>query len=444
MKFKVFLPVLLIGIMLSSVALAQDGNEFGDDPETCKIKLSTYTEFYNQKNYDDAMPAWRWCFVNCPASTKNIYIHGTTIIEHFIAAQAEDSARVAYIDTLMMVYDNRIQYFQQEGLVLGRKGLSMLKYRPDNIEAAYDVFERSYELRGDKTEYFALKYYMNTACILFSDSLLTKIEGVEIYSKTSDAIAAQLVTATKQSKIDKLNKAGKEIETLFVNSGMADCGAIISLFGPKFEENPEDIEQAKKILMLLDRGNSDECQLSDLYMNAAVAVYAAEKTSSSAHQIAQGYFKRADGENAEKYYLEAIELEEDDLKKADMYYELGLLYYNTIKNYPAARTAARNSLASNPEYGKAYMLIGRVYAAGARGCGETAFEKKSVNWLIVDQFQKARSVDPELADEANQLIGRYSASFPTQEEVFWLNLEVGQAVTIGCWVNETTIIRCFK
>jgi len=430
-------------MMLSSVALAQDGNEFGDDPETCKVKLSTYTEFYNQKNYDDAMGAWRWCFVNCPASTKNIYIHGTTIIEHFIGAQTDDVARNAYIDTLMMVYDNRIQYFQQEGLVLGRKGLSMLKYRPDSINDAYDVFVRSYELRGDKTEYFALKYYMNTAAILFGNEKLTKEDIVEIYVKTSDAVTAQLATQTKESKIKKLNKAAKEIEELFVNSGAADCGAIISLFGPKLEESPEDIELAKKVLMLLDNGNSDECQLSDLYMNAAVKVYAAEKTSSSAHQIAQGYFKRADGVNAEKYYNEAIELEEDELKKADMYYELGLLYYNTLKNYPAARTAARKALASNPEYGKAYMLIGRVYAAGGR-CGETSFEKRSVNWLIVDQFQRAKSIDPELADEANQLIGRYSASFPTQEEGFWIDVAEGQTVTIGCWVNESTTVRFIK
>ncbi len=443
MKLKVFLPVLMIGLMISSLSMAQDQSKYGEDPETCGIKLSTYTEFFNQGNLNDAMPAWRWCFLNCPEATKNIYIHGTKIVEHFIANATVDSVKEAYVDTLMMVYDSRIQYFGQEGLVLGRKGVSMLKYRSGQVEEAYDVFAKSYELSGAKTEYFALKYYMNTAAVLFGDSKLTKENVVEIYSNVSDAISTQIANDSGK-KLPKLEKAAADIEQIFVNSGAADCEAIISLFGPQFEENPDDLDLAKKIVGLLDRGKGEECQLSDLYMNTAVAVYAAEKTSSAAHSIGQGYFKRGDGANAEKYYKEAIELEEDPLKKADMYYEMGLLYYGTLKNYPAARNAARSAIGENPNHAKAYILIGKVYAAS--GCGETAFEKKSVNWLIVDQFVKAKSVteDEDIINDANALIGRYSSKFPTLEEVFWLNYSEGQAITIGCWINETTTIRCIK
>ena len=446
MKLRVYLPLLLVGLLWSSMISAQDKEGYGDDPQQCKIKLSTYTEFFNQKNYTDAMDAWRWCFTNCPASTKNIYIHGTTIIEYYINEQTDDAVREIYIDTLLMVYDNRIKHFNQEGLVLGRKGLSLLKYRPNEIQQAYDIFEKSYTLSGDKTEYFALKYYMNTAVILFGSEKLTKEQILEIYSNVSDAINVQINNyeiAGKAKKKAKCEKTAIEIEQLFVNSGAADCTAIINLFGPKFEKNPTDLDLAKKIISLLDRGKSDECQLSDLYMNTAVVVYTAEATSTSAHSIAQSYFKRGENENAEKYYNEAIALEEDNLKKADMYYELGLLYYSNFKNYPKARTAARGAIASDPEYGKAYMLIGRIYAAGGR-CGKTAFEKKSLNWLIVDQFVRAKSIDPSLAPEANQLIGRYSASFPTQEEGFWIDVLEGQKVTIGCWVNETTTVRFIK
>ena len=89
MKTNVFLTRILLTVMLSNSLIAQEGN-FGDDPENCRVNLSTYTEFFNQKNYTDAMPAWRWCFVNCPEATRNIYIHGTTIIENFIADQTDE------------------------------------------------------------------------------------------------------------------------------------------------------------------------------------------------------------------------------------------------------------------------------------------------------------------------------------------------------------------
>jgi tetratricopeptide (TPR) repeat protein len=439
MKAKVFLPVLVLGMFLGLSLSAQE-EKYGDDPESCRVNLSTYTEFFNQKNYKDAMPSWRWCFVNCPEATKNIYIHGTTIIEYYINEQTVAASREAYIDTLMMVYDNRIKYFNQKALVLGRKGTSMLKYRPDQVKEAYAILTESFELGGNATESFVIGFYMNTAVVLFGKGELTKENIVEIYSKLSDALNFQIGNETNEDKKAKLIESAKSVEEMFVNSGAADCPAIIALFGPKFEANPTDIDLAKKILYLLDKGKSDSCKLNDIYMNAAVAVYNVEKTSNSAHSIAQGYFKRGDGVNAEKYYEEAISLETDPMSKANMYYELGLLYYNTLKNYPKSRQAARSALANNPNYGKAYLLIGKVYAAGGY-CGETAFERKSINWLIVDQFIKAKNVDPSVADEANELIGRFSGSFPTQEEGFWINATEGQVVTIGCWVGESTTVR---
>ena len=50
----------------------------------------------------------------------------------------------------------------------------------------------------------------------------------------------------------------------------------------------------------------------------------------------------------------------------------------------------------------------------------------------------------EVIREANELIGRYSGSFPTQEEGFWVNVAEGQTVTIGCWIGETTTARYIK
>src|SRR5690606_40234097 len=70
-------------------------------------------------------------------------------------------------------------------------------------------------------------------------------------------------------------------------------------------------------LALLDRGQTDDCKLSDLYMKCAIAAYNAEKTSTSAHSIAQSYFKRGDATNAEKFYEEAISLEENSLKRSE-------------------------------------------------------------------------------------------------------------------------------
>ena len=183
--------------------------------------------------------------------------------------------------------------------------------------------------------------------------------------------------------------------------------------------------------------------LSDLYVQVAEKLYSLEKSTTAAHSLAQLFFKRSEPNKAEKYYLEAITLAEEDAKKADLYYELALLYYSQMKLYAKSRDYARKALSVDSNYGRAYILIGKVYASGSTGCGENDLEKAAIYWVVVDQFVKAKSVDSSegVVKESNELIGKYTAYFPTTEKAFWYDVQEGQAVTVGCWINETTTAR---
>ena len=351
MKAKVLLLMVTVGMLFSTVTFAQDG-----EVDDFTINMSTYTEFYNQKNYRDAYPTWKWCFDNCDdkvdrKTTKNVFIQGPTILENIIATR-EGDAREAAIDTLLMIYDKRISN----------------KYRPQNGADVYDMCARVFELAGNSANYGVLKLYMIVALNRYEKEEISKETMVNVYSSISDALAEQAEKETKEDKKVKIVDAATAVEELFVNSSAADCKSIIDVFTPKFEADPTNVELAKKIVKLLRNGNSDECKLSDLYMRTAIVMYENEKSSAAAHAIGQAYFKRGESGKAEQYYNEAISLEESNEKKADMYYELGLLYFTGMNNYAKARQAARSALAVDPNYGKAYLLIGRVYAAGGKGC----------------------------------------------------------------------------
>lgn len=439
MKLSNLILMMIAGMLFPAGVFAQD--DF-------TVNMSTYTEFYNQKNYKDAYPTWKWCFDNCDdrvaeKTTKNVFIQGPTILENVIATR-EGDAREAAIDTLLMIYDKRIALYGQEGTYLGSKAIMLNKYRPQKYVEVYDMLARTFEVAGNSTAYGVLKLYMVVALNRYNKEEISKEVMVNIYSSISDALAEQVEKETKEDKKAKIADAATAVEELFVNSSAADCKSIIDVFSPKFEADPTNVELAKKIVNLLRKGNSDECKLSDLYMRSAIVMYENEKSSAAAHAIGQAYFKRGESGKAEQYYNEAISLEEDGSKKADMYYELGLLYFTNMNNYAKARQAARSALSADPNCGKAYLLIGKVYAAGGKDCGESAFEKKSLYWLVVDQFQKAKNVDPSLASDANQLIARYSEHFPSQQDAFWVDVKEGQSITIGCWINETTTARFIK
>ena len=427
-EVRIFVGVLVI-LLLSLAAKAQESEL------DCKTELSIYNEFYNQKNYKDAYPSWSKCFNNCPTESRNIYVQGVAIIEYFIDNAKNEQEKNAFIDTLMMVYDRRIQYYEQEALVLGRKALSMLRYTHEDTQGIYETLEKSFNLAKETSEYFVIEYYMRTAIDLFNAKKIDAQKIFEIYSEVSDA----LVTGTAAGA-SKFAETAEIVDDLFIDGGFADCQMSLERFTPKFKEDPTNIDLAKKIIVLLSKGSDDECKLSDLYMNVATLLYNNEKTANSAHSIAQAHLKRKENDKAEKYYLEAIDLENDQLKKADMYYELSMIYY-MANEYQKAKNSARTAITNNPNHGRAYIMIGNCYAAGGTNCGESAFDKKMVYCVVVDQFIKARAVDPEYAARANELIGRYSSYFPKREEAFWLGIDEGAPYTVGCWINENTTVR---
>ena len=47
----------------------------------CAMNISLYSEFYKQKNYNDAVNPWREVYNNCPQASKNTFIKGANILE---------------------------------------------------------------------------------------------------------------------------------------------------------------------------------------------------------------------------------------------------------------------------------------------------------------------------------------------------------------------------
>jgi hypothetical protein len=94
----------------------------------------------------------------------------------------------------------------------------------------------------------------------------------------------------------------------------------------------------------------------------------------------------------------------------------------------------------NPAWGDPYILIGDAYAR-SKNCFENEFEKTTIYWAAVDKFMKAKTVDPETEEKANERIDTYPKYFPDVETIFFYSLQEGDSYTVGCWINETTKVR---
>ena len=189
MKKRIIILFIVKFIFLS--VSAQQG-KYGDDEQKCKENLSMFREYYKQKNYIDAYSPWIWTFINCPQASQNIYKNGPKIIKQKIKNNQE--SRSAYIDTLMMVFDQRIKYFGKEGYVLGLKGYELVELDKSRSKEAFNYLQKSLDSQKNNASVQAVYGYMKAIVNLEKMGEKTKQDVLDAYAFVSDIIDFNIST----------------------------------------------------------------------------------------------------------------------------------------------------------------------------------------------------------------------------------------------------------
>lgn len=431
--------VLLVSISGFAQKGIEDGSRYGhgEDSIRCIRNLSLYREYAKHDNYKDAIHAWRIVFSECPHATKNIYIDGARMFNVFIEKETDKAKQDALIDTLMMIYDQRIKYFRQEGSVRGRQGVDLLRYRrddPEKLMQGYEYLKKSATILKNKTSIAVIATMMQAAYSLFEQDLLTDIQVLDDYAMSSDILDYML---SRDANDVNTNKVKESVDLGLIVSGAATCESIISYFKPDYEKRKNDLNFVKKVASFM---SSLDCKDDPLYIKATEDHYRLEPTAESAFNLAKLFVTRENFDKAVKYYNEAITREKDESKKAEYYYQLGVVTNAKMNQPEKAREYALKALEIRPDWGEPYILIGDAYV-DAKDCFTDDFEKKTIYWAAVDKFMKAKEVDPEVSDKAIERISTYSQYFPDAETVFFYGHQDGDSYKVGCWINETTTVR---
>jgi len=442
-KISVRVILLLIITAMAFGANAQKCSKkadygHGEDSVKCVENLSVYNVYFQQSNFKDALIGWRVVFNEFPCATKNIFLHGEKMYKTFLTKEKDSKKKESLLDTLMLIYDRRIEYYGQEAYVTGKKGSDLLKYNPTKYEEAYELLKKSTDLGGKKTSASFITAYYQSAVFKYKKETLTQIEAIELYNKLIEICEYNISKGGK--RVGNYETAKEILNKLFIDEVKPDCPTMVTILKPKYDANPKDIDLLKKITSTLS-----DCKDQQLYKDAAVSLAELEPSAEAFSNLARMFYYFKDMGNAKTYYLKAIELESDNIKKADLYYELSGV---VAKNASLSASYAQKAVASNPKHGKALLMIAQQYAGGASSCAEgsknPAFAKQTVYWVAVDYCNKAKAADPSVAGEANSLISKYSPQFPKTEDIFFEGLKEGDSYSVNCWFSATTTVRARK
>lgn len=454
-KIAIATAGLLFGLVFSTAqATAQVGTDYtqitgpkyGEDSATCVINLSLYREFYRQWRQgggtgtviEDAINPWRWVFINCPLASENTYIDGVNIVEYLIAKEKNPALKEKLIDTLMMVYDQRIRAVGKEGFILGRKGVNLINHRPNANADLYGIFRRSVEVSGNDSEAPVVAQYFRYAERMVREEKISKDEFFEIYETLIQILDFNVIkNKDNQQQISVWENIRGFIEQTL--EPYATCDDLIAIFSRKINESPEDLELLYKVINLFDRKG---CTDAPLYLSTTLKAYELDPSPQSAYGIGRMYFRNKEYAKSIDFLKEAEKLE-SPADRADGMILLATSYKET-GNKIKAREAALKAIQARPTDGHAHILIGDLYAASAQECGTNDLTTNAVYWAAADKYMEARRVDASVADEATQRINIYAKHFPSIETIFFYGHTEGDTFTVECWINENTTIRAAK
>jgi len=443
----------LFALSLSATAIfaqkgVEDGSRFGhgQDSLNCLKNISVYTEYVKTNNFKDAFTPWKAVFDEAPLAQVGTYTNGAKILRALIIAEKDGAKQKEYFNLLMKVHDQRIKYLDglnklvkspaTKGDILGAKAHDYFSMGGQDNNEAYAMFAEAVSLEKHNLPYYVLMEFVDASARKVKTDEAHKEQFVQDYIAAAGYASEALNAAKKENAKKNYQTAKDNIDAHFINSGVATCDNLQAIYAPKVEANKDNLDYLKQVMKVMKMLG---CTEAEAYFAASELAHAIEPTAETAIGCGYMYYKKGDFDKCISYFDNAIELEQDPIQKADYCYSTAAVLFAN-KQLSKAKQYARKSIELNGEKGKPYILIAQMYATSPNWSDEAALNK-CVFFAVIDKLQKAKSVDPSCAEEADKLIRTYAGYTPKDEDLFFIGLKKGDAVTIGGWIGETTTIR---
>lgn len=400
---------------------------WGDTPEERQqniLNSNFLKESCDNKDYNAAAHYLKELLDKCPKASENTFVRGTTLYKNKINRAKSLDEKNMYIDSLMLIYDLRNEYFGDHpkrgtAYILDRKAREYLIYKPADRKGIREAFRAALEAGGDSTDPETVVAYFSNLC--------------DDYKNTDEVMPDEIIAEYDRltpffEKNPEAAEYKSQFDAAFGLSGAASCENLEKLFRSKLEANPDDEALLAQAVGLMSRAKCD----GDYYFSIAEKYYQVKPSSETAMFLAQAFQNKKDFTKAKTYLNEALEVEKDPAERQKLLVRIALvgLVSNDI---PGAAAAARQARDLNPEDGVPYFVLAQCYASSAAACG--GFTGQATYWAAYDTMAKAVELlpsDSEYLEHAKTSMSAFRSRFPSSEECFFNELQEGARYTVNC------------
>lgn len=443
LKFKLLLVATLLFAGGSSFAQVIDpGQQWGGENSTPEerhknaLDFNFYKDAYTMQRYDDALEILPRLLENSPRGAQNIYVYAINIYKNKIQRSRDVEERKALVDSLLTLYDLRIQYFGDNAkygrpYILVQKAKDYLSFMPMDRDGVRATFAEAIEANADNPDVDFINIYFNELTTDYKSDLVE----TDYYLEQYEWLAGLLDKVTAPEAED----AKATFDALFVSSNAADCENLEKIFRPRVEANPSDAATLGKAFTLLLRS---ECY-SPFLEQVGEMLYEAEPNAGTAKLVAGAFVKTGDNARAVQFLKAAFDKETDPVLKAMIAVEISGTELS-LKNAASAASYASQARQLDPANGYAAIMLAQAYAEGSSAC--EGFDRQTVYWLAYDILASARSLFPAGSEDQAQIdrtMSLFRQSFPSRDDLFFRGLTTaGAPYDVKCgWISGRTTVR---
>jgi tetratricopeptide (TPR) repeat protein len=225
-----------------------------------------------------------------------------------------------------------------------------------------------------------------------------------------------------------------------VLAAMPPCGPHAGNYRDGIAADVLDVETLKAFLASHILMNCDDQALLDAALR--LAARRSPQDAAFARLAAAESMRRNDLATALTHWEQAVAWERDPAMQAgDLLFLSHLLVLR--QDYRLARQKLETAQRLQPTWGAPYLRLADLYLDGADACVWSPFDRKALNWLLIDLCEQARAVDPSYATEATRRILLYQAKAPNADELQLRRLQPGDTWPLRCWMATTVKVRVF-
>jgi tetratricopeptide (TPR) repeat protein len=450
-----------------------------------------YRDLIKREQFREAIPYWRQAFKAAPAADGQRTTHfddGVKIYDYLLMQENSVAKKKIYLDSVLYMYDRLSACYPENQYIDGRKAFD-LYYNYKELadkQTIFDLFTSVIDQEGLETPAFVINPFTALLVEMFNagdvDTITAAAYAKQIlaitdkhaeliesapcdmsvkYEKTSagqctgvdangtktavDALCCELADDIREGWPTVIGYAPQQLEAFESVKGFYPCTYYKEKYFDSVDLSSVACDDLPLITAKLNWGN---CAKTD----AAFARIEAEQlkrcisTETELLLQARDALKEGRYQEAVTLYKEYISTSENPEKRGKYNLLVAKIYYAHLRNFPKSREHARLALRDQPNLGEAYMVIGKLYASSGPLCGPgRGWDSQIVTWPAIDMFEKARSVDSSVVNEASRLIREYSKYMPSVEDIFQRpGINEGDSFFVGCWIQENTTIRAAR